>query len=144
MPGDTPATWWTPHPDPLPVLTAWAGGPKAEAWQRAIAASPSPDAALKACLETLGRAFVMPMAELEQLLVAWHTHDWQHDEYARGAYSYVPAGALDAPELMTAPVEETLFFAGEHTDLEGHWGTVHAALASGARAAEAVLASPPH
>jgi monoamine oxidase len=142
MPGETPATWWTPHPDPAPVLTAWAGGPKAEAWQRAIAASLSPDAALKACLDTLARAFVMPVAELEQLLVAWYAHDWARDDYARGAYSYVPAGALDAPALMTAPVDGTLFFAGEHTDLEGHWGTVHAALASGARAAEAVLASP--
>jgi hypothetical protein len=81
-------------------------------------------------------------AELEQLLVAWYTHDWEHDEYARGAYSYVPAGALDAPDLMTAPVDGTLFFAGEHTDLEGHWGTVHAALASGARVAAGLLASP--
>lgn len=142
MPGETPATWWTPHPDPLPVLTAWAGGPKAEAWQRSIAASGSPDAALKACLETLGLAFGMTVAELEQLLVAWYTHDWLHDEYARGAYSYVSAGALDAPDRMAAPVDGTLFFAGEHTDLEGHWGTVHAALASGARAAGAVLASP--
>jgi monoamine oxidase len=141
MPGETPATWWTPHPDPLPMLTAWAGGPKAQAWQRSIAASGTPDAALQACLRTLGLAFGMTVAELEQVLVACYTHDWLHDEYARGAYSYVPAGALDAPGLMTVPVDDTLFFAGEHTDLEGHWGTVHAALASGARAAEAVLAS---
>jgi monoamine oxidase len=143
MPGETPATCWTPHPDPSPVLTAWAGGPKAEAWQRAIAASLSPDAALKACLDTLARAFATPVAEVEQLLVAWYTHDWLHDDYARGAYSYVPAGALDAPAHLTQPVDGTLFFAGEHTDLEGHWGTVHAALASGARAAEAVLGSRP-
>jgi len=138
MPGDTPATWWTPHPDPLPVLTAWAGGPKAGTWQRAIAASLSPDAALQACLETLGRAFDMTSAELEHLLVAWYAHDWLHDDYARGAYSYVPAGAVGAPERMAVPVDGTLFFAGEHTDLEGHWGTVHAALGSGVRAAEAV------
>jgi monoamine oxidase len=139
MPGETPATWWTPHPDPLPVLTAWAGGPKAEVWQQSIAASPSPQAALKACLEALGMAFGMTVTELEQVLVAWYTHDWLHDEYARGAYSYVPAAALDAPDRMTVPVEGTLFFAGEHTDLEGHWGTVHAALASGVRAAAALL-----
>lgn len=143
MPGETPATWWTPHPEPLPLLTAWAGGPKAEALQRSIAASGSPEAALNACLETLGPAFGMTVAEFEHLLVAWYTHDWLHDEYARGAYSYVPAGALDAPARMTAPVEETLFFAGEHTDLNGHWGTVHAALGSGVRAAEALLAGPP-
>ena len=30
-------------------------------------------------------------------------------------------------------------FAGEHTDTTGHWGTVHAALRSGLRAAQQVL-----
>jgi monoamine oxidase len=37
-------------------------------------------------------------------------------------------------------VESTLFFAGEHTDTSGHWGTVHGALRSGYRAAKQVLA----
>jgi monoamine oxidase len=36
---------------------------------------------------------------------------------------------------MTLPVADTLFFAGEHTDTTGHWGTVHGALGSGLRAA---------
>jgi len=54
----------------------------------------------------------------------------------------VPAGALDAPERMTHPVGDTLYFAGEHTDVTGHWGTVHAALQSGTLAAERLLRSP--
>jgi monoamine oxidase len=58
-----------------------------------------------------------------------------------GAYSYVPAGGLDAVLKMATPVLETLYFAGEHTDLTGHWGTVHAALRSGVRAARQVLAA---
>ena len=85
----------------------------------------------------------MTAAELEHLLVAWYTHDWLHDGYAKGAYSYVPAGAVHAPQRIAVPVDGTLFFAGEHTDLEGHWGTVHAALQSGLRAAGAVVASAP-
>lgn len=48
-------------------------------------------------------------------------------------------GALDAPFAMAVPAEKTLFFAGEHTDMQGHWGTVHAALASGYRAARQIL-----
>jgi monoamine oxidase len=40
---------------------------------------------------------------------------------------------------MTLPVQRTLYFAGEHTDTVGHWGTVHGALRSGLRAAEQVL-----
>ena len=40
---------------------------------------------------------------------------------------------------MAEPVEHTLFFAGEHTDTTGHWGTVHGALCSGLRAAGQIL-----
>jgi hypothetical protein len=42
---------------------------------------------------------------------------------------------------MATPSRETLFFAGEHTDVTGHWGTVHAAMRSGERAARQVMAS---
>lgn len=61
-------------------------------------------------------------------------HDWQADPFARGAYSYAMAGAADAIDVLAAPVENTLFFAGEATD-GAHTGTVHGALASGYRAA---------
>ena len=38
-----------------------------------------------------------------------------------------------------APVEETLYFAGEGTETEGHPATVHGAIASGRRAARQIL-----
>jgi monoamine oxidase len=47
---------------------------------------------------------------------------------------------VDASAQMTQPVEQTLFFAGEHTEVTGHWGTVHGALRSGMRAAEQLRA----
>ena len=97
---------------------------------------------MTSCLSTLAKAFNRPLTDLQESLVSWHTHDWLADPYACGAYSYVPAGALDAPERMTLPVEDTLYFAGEHTDVAGHWGTVHAALQSGTLAAERLLRSP--
>jgi monoamine oxidase len=87
-----------------------------------------------ACGE-LAAVFVLPEQTLRDALVATHWHDWSRDPFSRGAYSYVPAGALDAPTAMTRPAAGTLFFAGEHTDITGHWGTVHAALRSGLRAA---------
>ena len=40
---------------------------------------------------------------------------------------------------MTLPAADTLYFAGEHTDTTGHWGTVHGALRSGLRAARQLL-----
>jgi monoamine oxidase len=139
-PSELPATWWTPMPDRTPVITGWAGGPKAAALRRAASADRS--AVLEACIATLSTVFGVPRPRLDALLTSWHYHDWFADAYARGAYSYVPAGALDAPERMTHPVEDTLYFAGEHTDVTGHWGTVHAALLAGSRAAAAILADP--
>jgi monoamine oxidase len=40
---------------------------------------------------------------------------------------------------MAKPVDNTLYFAGEHTDTTGHWGTVHGALRSGLRATQQIL-----
>jgi monoamine oxidase len=138
-PAEVPPTWWTPNPAPTPMLTAWIGGPKATELRRAIAAGGDPLALPRRCIATLARIFELSFAELQSLLVSCHEHDWSADPYARGAYSYVPAGALDAPAKLTAPVEGTLYFAGEHTDVTGHWGTVHAALGTGMRAAEQML-----
>jgi monoamine oxidase len=128
-------TWWTSMPDPAPLLTAWIGGRKALALDRSMRSRADPFAIRNACLSELAKIFEVSPQALEKRLISWHAHDWQSDECARGAYSYAPAGARDASERMTIPVGDRLFFAGEHTDVEGQWGTVHAALASGERAA---------
>jgi hypothetical protein len=139
MPAEMPPTWWTPNPTPTPMLTAWIGGPKATALRRSIAADGDPLALPRRCIATLARVFERSFAELQSLLVSWHVHDWSADPYSLGAYSYVPAGALDAPAKLAEPVADTLYFAGEHTDVTGHWGTVHAAIGTGMRAAEQML-----
>jgi monoamine oxidase len=140
-PSELPATWWTPMPNGAPVLTGWAGGPRAAAIERYAGRDGGEQALLTACFSTLAKVFNRPRSDLEGLLSSWHTHDWLTDPYAGGAYSYVPSGALDAPERMTRPVDDTLYFAGEHTDVSGHWGTVHAALQSGTLGAERLLRS---
>jgi monoamine oxidase len=137
---EMPATWWTAEPDEAATITGWIGGPKTALFMQRVTAQGGSDALLLECLGTLGRIFGRPAEELRGLVLSWHSHDWQHDEFAMGAYSYAPAGALDASERMTEPVEQTLFFAGEHTDTTGHWGTVHGALRSGIRAAAQILA----
>ena len=40
---------------------------------------------------------------------------------------------------MALPVGGRLYLAGEHTDVTGHWGTVHGALRSGLRAGAQVV-----
>ncbi|WP_446742453.1 flavin monoamine oxidase family protein [Silvibacterium acidisoli] len=125
-----PATWWTVSPDPAPVLTGWVGGPR-------VHQLPSGEARKNQALAVLQRAF--SRSDLAELLVSWHTHDWQDDPFSRGAYSYAPKGALQASSELAQPNDNTIYFAGEHTDITGHWGTVHGALRSGLRAATQIL-----
>jgi monoamine oxidase len=125
-------------PDTTAMITAWVAGPRVALIEDARKATGNADAILELSLTTLASAFGLSIGYLRQLLVSWHTHDWQVDPYAQGAYSYAPAGAMDASEKMAEPVEDTLFFAGEHTDTSGHWGTVHGAIRSGLRAAAQV------
>jgi monoamine oxidase len=80
---------------------------------------------------------------LRERLAASYVADWHADPFARGAYSYVPVGGLDAMKQLAQPVKDTMFFAGEATHHEGQSGTVSAALATGYRAAREVLLSGP-
>lgn len=133
------SAWWTPMPKSTPLITGWAGGPKAAALTQRIGARADGRALLEESLRALSRLYGIAAQDLHSRLISWHTHDWQADRYSRGAYSYAPAGALNASANMTLPAAHTLFFAGEHTDTTGNWGTVHGALGSGLRAAAQLL-----
>jgi monoamine oxidase len=135
-PARTPPVWWTTRPEaePLATLTGWAGGPRAQTLEGKTA-----DELADIACASLAKVFGVTEVLVREQLIAAHTHNWAADPHSRGAYSYVLAGALDAPAAMTQPEENTLFFAGEHTDVTGHWGTVHAALRTGLRAASQVL-----
>jgi monoamine oxidase len=134
--GRTPLfpVWWTMYPLRAPLLTGWTGGPPAEPL-----AGRTADAVADCALESLARHFGLPRGELEQQVVSHWSHDWATDPFARGAYSYGGVGGLEAQRRFAEPIEGTLFFAGEATDSSGRSGTVHAALASGQRAALEVL-----
>lgn len=133
-----PPVWWSAHPEPqaLPTLTGWAGGPRAAK----LIGRDADQLGYEACT-ALAEVFGVPEQEIRAALLATHKHDWDTDPFACGAYSYVPAGALDAPAAMAEPEGNTLFFAGEHTDTTANWGTVHAALGTGLRAAQQVFNS---
>lgn len=128
-------TWWTSFPLLTPTLLGWVGGP------RAVRLARHPDEVIaEQALEALGRVLGVSRGWLEARLNSWQVHNWSADPFSRGAYSYVCVGGMAAPGQLGAPVEDTLFFAGEATDTAGHTGTVHAALATGTRAADEVLA----
>lgn len=70
---------------------------------------------------------------------AWQIPRWSRDPFARGAYSFNRLGATPAMrQVLAAPVDARLFFAGEATHRE-HFATVHGAHLSGLAAAEAML-----
>ena len=127
-------TWWTAYPAIAPQLTGWAGGPPAAH----LVNQPEHviiDQALAALADVLG----LPHGRIEGALVGAYTHNWHADPLTRGAYSYVTVNGMDAVRVLAAPVEHTLFFAGEATNTDGHTGTVHGAIATGRRAAREIL-----
>lgn len=129
-------SFWTRLPAHAPLLIAWAGGPAAAA----LSGLEEP-ALRQTVLTSLASALGLPAADIEAQLIGLHHHNWQTDPHARGAYSYVPPGALDARDALSAPVSDTLYFAGEATARDGHTGTMEGALQSGRRAAREVIAA---
>ena len=129
-------TWWTTLPKRVPMLTGWA------AFRRAEKLSSLPDQQVgPRAVRSLAELLHQPVHRLEDLLDASYFHDWETDPYSRGAYSYGGVGADGAQEALGSPVENTLFFAGEATDVTGNNGTVHGAISSGKRAAREILYS---
>jgi monoamine oxidase len=126
-------TFWTALPVRVPVLVGWAGGPKA-----ARLSGKSPPAIVRAALSSLGLIFG-EATQPEKSLVGAQVHDWQRDPYSRSAYSFVRVGGSQARRDLAAPMEQTLYFAGEATDYEGEAATVAGALHSGIRAAREVM-----
>jgi monoamine oxidase len=125
--------WWTGLPLEPRAITGWCAGAKADALLGLTS-----DEVISSARNTLSSLLHSPSLPPHR---AWF-HDWHADSFARGAYSYVPAHALPARRTLAQPVADTLYFAGEATDLLGYGGTVHGAIASGRRAAKQILASP--
>lgn len=127
--------WWTSYPFLSGLLIGWVGGPGAMALPRDRRALG--DRAVFSLADALG----MDRRTIARHVVKTFSHDWSSDPYARGAYSYSLVGGTDAGKTLSRPVQRTLFFAGEATDADGRSGTVHAAIATGYRAAKQVLSA---
>lgn len=131
-------TWWTPlvAPDgrPIPALTGWCGGRKAERL-----AGLSDSEMTERAIESVARIVGMSRDAVQREVEAPYMHNWSSDPFARGAYSYARVGGLDARRSLAEPVEDTLYFAGEAVETEGHATTVHGAIESGQRAAKRII-----
>lgn len=126
-------TWWTQLPIRVPLLVGWAGGSRAEKIMTA-----TKDQLLDNAMDSLQYICGIPRKRIQDNLQATHIHNWHDDPFTRGAYSYVPVNGLEAQAELARSNENTLFFAGEATNTEGHLGTVHGAIATGLRAAREI------
>ena len=137
--GDAPVpTWWVPRPFPPTMLVGWVAGRRAA---RFAARYRTAEARLHAALGGLARALGLDAGAVTAGVEDARVFDWGEDPWARGAYSWIPVGGLDAPAALAAPARGRLFFAGEATDLIGDPGTVHGAMTTGTRAAAEIIAA---
>ena len=127
-------TWWTQLPIRAPLWVGWSGGPAALRLARLDESE-----LLDRALGSLATLLDQPAEVIGAQLDGFYVHDWQHDPFARGAYSYIAVGGMSSPEKLAEPIADTLFFAGEATEPPTSSGTVDGALASGRRAARQVL-----
>jgi len=122
---------WSSHRSPCLVLLA--GG----ALGRKIEHMPEADAhawGLAMLRECFGKSVPEPRAR--------HRTAWSVDPYARGAYTFIAAGATPSDiRTLQEPLGNRVFFAGEATSAE-HWGTVHGAYLSGLREAARISGVP--
>lgn len=114
----------------LPLFTVLVGGGDAERLS-ALGA----DGAIR---EVIAGLSVAVGRDLSGEVVEARVIDWTHDPFVRGAYSFTPVGSAGLRARLCEPVCNVLFFAGEATSTIRP-GTVHGALESGYRAADAVL-----
>jgi monoamine oxidase len=135
--GDPPfPVWWLSSPAPFPVVTGWAAGPNA----RALAGL-SEAQRVGAALDALTKILEIDPVRVQAGFRGGFSHDWQADPFSRGAYSYAAVGGSRAGEALGAPLDATLFFAGEATQSDGQNATVHGAIASARRVAREILES---
>lgn len=123
-------TFWTTYPIISPLLIAWAAGPRAMQFANA-----DENHIVRQAINDLAHIFELPAHDISTRIESVYLHDWQRDPYALGAYSYVKVGGFGARKILSKPIEDTLYFAGEATASHGEAGTVAGALISGYSAA---------
>lgn len=139
-----PELWMTQHEvidsssNHLHAVVGFIAGERATALSKM-----QPEAAVQKFLDQLDEMFGSSQQQrpASAAYVKAHIFDWAQEPYVGGAYSYPSMGAEDGDrEALAAPVDGTVFFAGEatHTCINP---CMQAALETGQRAARQVLAA---
>lgn len=131
--GEQVPTWWTQYPGKTPLLTGWLGGPKAEKLKDAADGD-----ILAMAVESLANIFKTTPENIQQRLTTSRIINWTADPFSRGSYSYATVATKEARAVMSAPIEDTIYFAGEALYDGPEMGTVEAALSNGMQVAHKI------
>ena len=66
---------------------------------------------------------------------------WSQEPFIGGGISFPSLNGVGQKEILAKPINNTLFFAGEATNTNGHEGTIHGAMESSYRAVKEILES---
>jgi monoamine oxidase len=127
-------TWWTQQPVPDPILTGWLAGPDA------ADSTKDNDAILVEAIKALAYIFGCTQQDIEQQVKAMKVINWGADPFSLGAYAYKTVDTNSALAILSQPIHNTIYFAGEAYYNGSEMGTVEAALASGITSARKILA----
>ena len=127
-------TWWTQIPEKNGMITGWLAGPKADRLQHE-----STEEIFRLALESLAVIFKIPRSTLQSKLLGSHVHNWSTDEFSKGAYSYETIHSKKAKNIISTPIADTLYFAGEAYYEGSESGTVEAALITGDKVSKKIL-----
>ncbi len=84
-----------------------------------------------AAIQSLAVIFNKSEEELKDNLVAWKVANWTTDPFTLGSYVYDTIESHAARKILSHPINDTIYFAGEYIYEGPVMGTVEAALTSG-------------
>ncbi|HVS94294.1 MAG TPA: NAD(P)/FAD-dependent oxidoreductase [Mucilaginibacter sp.] len=127
-------TWWTQYPLHTGLLTGWLGGIPAEKRK-----GMTDEEFLHAGIKSLAKVFDKEEKELMRMLTGWKIANWTTDPFTLGSYVYDMLGSHNARKVLSKPVDDKLYFAGEFIYEGPSMGTVEAALTSGLEVAKKII-----
>ncbi|MCC5946373.1 MAG: FAD-dependent oxidoreductase [Bernardetiaceae bacterium] len=128
--------YWVSHYDPelqSNILCAFIMGEKAERLAKL-----GKKAGIEQLIAELDSMFD---GEPSRRLTDFYWKDWGQDPFIQGAYSYPSPHSAKLRKALARPIENKIFFAGEATNFNGHFATVHGALETAERVTEEIYES---